>query len=44
MEQMLIGMFTGFNGYDLLLLVSLLLMTAFFIAGEIKIRFSKPAR
>ena len=34
----------GGNGYDALIAMTFLLMTAFFIAGEIKIRFSKRTR
>ena len=38
MEQMLIGMFAGGNGYDLLLAVSLGLMGLYAVYGELKLR------
>lgn len=38
MEQMLIGMLAGSNGYDLLLAVSLGLMGLYAVYGELKLR------
>ena len=38
MKQVLIGIFTGFNGYDLLLAVSLGLMGLYAVYGELKLR------
>ena len=40
----LLSLMKGGNGYDALIAMTFLLMTSFFIVGEIKIRFSKPAR
>lgn len=38
MEQMLIGMFTGFNGFDLLLAAPIGLMGLYAVYGELKLR------